>query len=68
MNPEDKQSLLIMLVNDSSSFPSTMYDFVINKYNPENFILIVNTKTKNISWQDEEKISNEVNNFIEVIK
>ncbi len=45
-----------------------MYDFVINKYNPENFILIVNTKVKIAPWKDEDKISNEVNNFIEVIK
>ncbi len=41
---------------------------MINKYNPENFILVVNTKDKNCAWQDEEKISNEVNNFIEIIK
>jgi hypothetical protein len=57
-----------MLVNESDKFPASMYDFVISKYNPENFILIVNTKQKEQPWEDEGKISNEVNNFIEVIK
>lgn len=45
-----------------------MYDYVVSKYNPENFILIVNTKHRQLAWADEEKIKNEVNNFIEVIK
>ena len=29
-----------------------MYDYVISKYNPENFILIYNTKDKNKEWSD----------------
>ena len=57
-DPNDKQDLLILLAHQEDSFTSQTYDYVINKYNPENFILIVNIKDKLLTWADEDRISN----------
>jgi len=41
-----------MLADQNESFSPKTYDYVINKYNPENFILIVNTTGKLMPWGD----------------
>lgn len=58
LSSKERTDLLIMVASGGESFPSEVYDYVISKYNPDNFILIVNTKDRESAWADEEKIAN----------
>ena len=60
--------MLIFLVTEHESFPVLIYDHLIQKHSPDNFLLIINTENKEVPWKDEELIGREVNNFIEIIK
>lgn len=66
--PEEKHDLLIMLAAPHESYPALLYDLLIHKFNPDNLLLIVDTKNKELRWGDEEIINGEVNNFIEIAK
>jgi hypothetical protein len=57
-----------MLAGAEESFEAEVYDFVIGKYNPDNFLVIVNTAERERVWRDEAVIAGQVNNFIEVVK
>jgi hypothetical protein len=34
---------MVMLLDESESYPPELFDLLINVHNPDNFILIVNT-------------------------
>lgn len=42
-----------MLAAPHESFPAELYDLIIHKYNPDNLLLIVDTKVKTAKWSDE---------------
>lgn len=42
-----------MLAAPQESYPALLYDLLIHKYNPDNLLLIVDTKNKELKWADE---------------
>ena len=60
--------MIIMITIPQESRPPHIYDSLIQKHNPDNFILILHTEHKGTVWKDQDVIANEVNNFIEVLR
>ena len=57
-----------MITIPQESRPPHIYDNLIQKHNPDNFILILHSEHKGAIWKDQDVIANEVNNFIEVVR
>lgn len=61
---------MIMLANeDNEGMIGFQYlDRIIEKYNPDEFVLLVNTDNPEAKWKHEDTILEKCNNFIEIVK
>ena len=63
-----KHDLMVMVLDHTESYPSELFDLLIQVHNPDNFLLIVNTPIPLAPYSQEERIKDEVNNFLEIVR
>ena len=61
---------MIMLVNqdDGPIMGFENLDAIIEKYNPDEFLLLINTNNPQAKWKHEDTVLEKCNNFIEIVK